>query len=118
MSLLLGTGKNQEIINGIIDYLDNNYTDIFCKQGLEDKFGIHYAHLRRLFRKKNYMSIIDYINKKRVELAIILLTDRCHRMKDIASNVGFVNQSNFCAAFKKHSGVTPLKYRDQRKLAG
>jgi AraC family transcriptional regulator len=77
--------------------------------------GVHPVHLSREFHKHYRMTIGEYIRKRRIERASELLSNSDLSMTQIASTCGFSDQSHFCALFKKHSGMTPAKYRD---LAG
>jgi YesN/AraC family two-component response regulator len=102
--------KHKGIINEIIHYLDNNFSEINCRKGLSDKFGIDDAYLCRLFKENSKASIIKYINAKRIELASELLKEHGSMVINIAYHVGFNNLSYFYRIFKKHTGMTPLEY--------
>ena len=47
-----------------------------------------------------------------IEHASELLSKSAMPLAEIASTCGFSDQSHFCALFKKHSGLTPAKFRD------
>jgi transcriptional regulator GlxA family with amidase domain len=47
----------------------------------------------------------------RVEEASRLLRDPALTLQQIAEEMSFADQSSFGKFFKKHSGMTPLKYR-------
>jgi AraC family transcriptional regulator len=74
--------------------------------------GVHPVHLSREFHKHYHMTIGEYIRKRRIEHASELLTNSELSLTEIASTCGFSDQSHFCALFKKHSGMTPAKFRD------
>ena len=74
--------------------------------------GVHPVHLSREFHKHFHMTIGEYIRKRRIEHASELLSNSELSMAEIASTCGFSDQSHFCALFKKHSGMTPAKFRD------
>jgi len=74
--------------------------------------GVHPVHLSREFRKRYQITIGEYIRKRRIERASELLSNSGMPMAEIASTCGFSDQSHFCALFKKHSGLTPAKFRD------
>jgi AraC family transcriptional regulator len=74
--------------------------------------GVHPVHLSREFRKRYQITIGEYIRKRRIEHASGLLSNSGMPMAEIASTCGFADQSHFCALFKKHSGMTPAKFRD------
>jgi AraC family transcriptional regulator len=74
--------------------------------------GVHPVHLSREFHKHFRMTIGEYIRKRRIQRASELLSNSELSMTEIASTCGFSDQSHFCALFKKHSGMTPAKFRD------
>ncbi len=80
---------------------------------LAEQCGISAPHLRRLFRASTGMSVSSYIDKVRLDRAKSLLADRGLPLKLIAYRLGFANASAFSAAFRRGSGTSPNKYRQQ-----
>jgi len=74
--------------------------------------GVHPVHLSREFHRHYLMTVGEYMRKRRIHHASELLTGSELSLADIASTCGFSDQSHFCALFKKHSGMTPAKFRD------
>lgn len=61
-------------------------------------------------------SFIDYLNEMRVDQAKTLLTDSDYENYTITSiglESGFNSKSTFYTVFKKHTGLTPVNYRNQ-----
>jgi AraC family transcriptional regulator len=73
---------------------------------------VHPVHLSREFHKHFQMTIGEFIRKRRIEHASELLSNSARSLGEIASSCGFSDQSHFCAVFKKHSGMTPAKFRN------
>ncbi len=71
--------------------------------------------LIRLFRRELGITPLDYILNKRIEQAQLLLLTSSLSVKEIASQIGFSNQSYFTAQFKRITGLTPLEYRKQQQ---
>jgi AraC-like DNA-binding protein len=74
--------------------------------------GVHPVHLSREFHRHYRMTIGEYLRKRRIEHASELLSNGQLSLAEIASTCGFSDQSHFCSRFKKHSGMTPAKFRD------
>ncbi len=68
-------------------------------------------HFIRLFRQELRQTPIDYINRKKIEKAQLLLVVRNLTMKEIAYTLAFENVSYFNRLFKKMVGKTPGEYR-------
>lgn len=69
--------------------------------------------LHRKFVEAFGMSPQAVILKVRIQAACELLADPDRSVGEIASEVGFADQSSFTQHFQKHLGLTPLKYRRQ-----
>lgn len=63
------------------------------------------------FTKFTGLSPIQYLNRRRLETACQLLRDTDYSVSDISSQTGFSSQSYFTQIFRKHYGITPIKYR-------
>ncbi len=74
--------------------------------------GVHPVHVSREFHRHYGMTIGEYIRKRRIEHASELLSNSELSLAEIASTCGFSDQSHFCALFRKHSGMTPAKFRN------
>lgn len=55
-----------------------------------------------------------YLQRLRLDAAIVLLADGRHALVDIAGSVGFADQSTFTHAFTKRFGVAPGRWRGER----
>jgi AraC family transcriptional regulator len=73
--------------------------------------GIHPAHLARVFRTQFHCTIGEYVRKLRLDDAARRLGSSEDSIKDIAIDAGFYDQSHFTNAFRRHTGVTPARFR-------
>lgn len=55
-----------------------------------------------------------YLQRLRLDAAVVLLADGRHALVDIAGMVGFADQSTFTHAFTKRFGVAPGRWRGER----
>ncbi|HOV69390.1 MAG TPA: helix-turn-helix transcriptional regulator, partial [Clostridia bacterium] len=68
-------------------------------------------HLRRLFIANTGMTPTMYLLDKRIRQAQKLLMASNHpSIKQISTLCGFTDQYYFSRAFKKHTGLSPIKY--------
>ena len=58
------------------------------------------------------MTLHHAVITERITFATRLLTDTDLSVDMIASEVGFFDRAQFSTAFKKHIGISPLKYRN------
>lgn len=101
-------------INQAIAYIhDNILTELSLKRISEHCF-INPSYLSHLFKKEVGITIVKYINKKRVEEAKYLLLHTTSSISEIACLFHFCNQSYFTTQFKLYEGLTPKEFRDKR----
>ena len=74
--------------------------------------GVHPAHLARCFRRDYGQTVGDYSRALRLEWAAEQLALNDASLAEIALRAGFADQSHFTRAFRRHSGVTPGRYRE------
>jgi AraC-like DNA-binding protein len=68
--------------------------------------------LSQLLNDNLHQSFNDFVNSYRIEHAKTLLqSDTAMKMEDLAEHSGFNSLSTFYAAFKKHTQLTPAKYK-------
>ena len=61
------------------------------------------------------MGANDYINKFRMEQAMILITSTEMSFTEIAEKVGFTTSRYFSTAFKQYTGETQTQYKEKHK---
>jgi len=73
-------------------------------------------HFIRLFKKEMQCTPIQYINRKKIEKAQLMLLISEKSIKDIAYDLSFDNISYFYRLFKRMTGIAPNQYRDKLLL--
>ena len=69
--------------------------------------GVHPLHLARVFQRYRGCTPGDYLRRRRVERAEVLLRETARPLTDIALHCGFADQSHFARMFKQQTGRTP-----------
>jgi len=67
--------------------------------------------LSRQFKKETGKTIIEYINKQRVNEAIYIMENQNISITSVAGMVGYNDINYFTKVFKKIKGITPSEYR-------
>ena len=75
--------------------------------------GVSAVYLSRVFRKSERISLKQYIQQERIERAKNLLRYSNDSIQSISHCLDFVSQSHFTECFRRSTGLTPLKYRNQ-----
>lgn len=98
-------------INGFLRKLDD---DEFASKSVEEMVkSTNYSHgyVNREFKKYLGCSIIQFIIRKKLEKATVLIATTDLSIESISDSLNFSNVSNFINVFKKRYGITPAKYR-------
>ncbi|SLJ88238.1 MULTISPECIES: AraC family transcriptional regulator [unclassified Paenibacillus] len=98
-------------------YLDKHYMQPIMFQEIADMFGISGGQLTRLFKKKEGMSLQEYLIQKRIEAACQELKHTEATIKEIATGTGFTDEKNLFRMFKKYYKMTPSDYRKINALS-
>lgn len=84
---------------------------------LAGELGISAAYLQRLFRQVHGMTIIDYLNRLRIERAKLLLLNTNDPVLEITMEAGFNSRQHFTRVFTVLEGVAPQEYRRKNRDA-
>lgn len=105
-----------ELVLKILDYIDNNLYKKISMDELSKVFFFNKDYIMRTFKRELGMTIIDYINKKRIFNSLGALKNTDDMMLKIALKHGYVSQEYFSEIFSKYMGVNPLTYRKFTKV--
>ena len=102
----LSPPKLKQITEYINEHLDRNLK-VFELAAIAQISPYHFI---RLFRNATNQTPHQYVLQQRVEKAKYLLRRKNISISEIASTVGFCDQSHFTKYFKRITGVTPRQY--------
>ena len=106
--------KNVHAIRDAVDYINLHLADPITLSDIAEAVHVSPSYLSSLFKDFFQVSLWNYIISKRIERAMLLLMDKNNQstILEIALQCGFNNTTNFNRAFRKHTGLTPSKYRN------
>jgi len=103
-------------IRNVMLYLDNNL-DRFVSIGALARIACFSPfHFQRIFQTVTGETVLQYQQRKRLELAVQLLRESSRSIIDIALSIGYQTPTSFNKAFKKWIGTTPTSFRQQSDL--
>lgn len=103
-------GRNKEIVNLVCEYLTENFDKSILLKDISHIVNVSPFYLTRIFSDTVGVPPHLFQNLIRINRAKKLLKS-CHHMTDVATQVGFSDQSHFIHMFKKIVGMTPKEYR-------
>ena len=98
-------------LNGVLEYIDDHYTEDLTLDEVADYSGFSKFHFTRLFKEYMDSTFYDYLIGRRIKAAEILLSQHELSITDVALQSGFSSISTFNRTFKAKKGCTPGEYR-------
>lgn len=89
------------------------HTDLDLK-AVADQLYISTWHLSKLLKKETGSNFIDILNEIRIEESKKLLLYPQFKIYEIAEKVGYSDVPYFTKLFKKHTGQTPMEYKNSK----
>lgn len=80
---------------------------------LVDVSGVNPNYLSQLFKKETGLSLMNFIQKEKIEEAKKLLDHSNDTISIISGRLNFYDQAYFVKVFKKHTGITPKQFRNR-----
>lgn len=106
------SGKNRILFDTIKEFIEDHYQDPnLSLQGIASMLKMSSAHVGKLFKQSEQMSVAEYITEIRLAHTVRLLESTDKSVSEVMERVGFMNRSNFYKLFKNKFGVTPNEYR-------
>ena len=100
-----------------LEYIHKNLTTELRLCDIADVAGMSASYFSNVFKTVMGITLWDYITEKRIDIAMRLLDKNAeYTMLEIALDSGFNNTANFNKAFKKHTGLTPLEFRNKNQI--
>ncbi len=93
-------------------FIEENFYKKFLSTDVADYVGLSESHFRLLFKETYGISPHNYLLNVRVQKAKQMLWENNFSMSEIAEKCGFGCQQYFNEIFKKQTGFSPKKYRD------
>ncbi|MDP6922875.1 MAG: AraC family transcriptional regulator, partial [Lutibacter sp.] len=107
--------QDNKKIDIIFDYVSNHFKEPIPLEVIADKVNMTVPAFCRYFKKATGKTFTQFVNEFRIVHATKLLAEKPTSITDICFESGFNNFSHFNKLFKKFTGKSPLKYRNEMK---
>lgn len=97
-----------EIIKYIINHYGKPDLDL---DSISKGVAMSIARTESKFKLETGLTLIDYLNKYRIQKAMELLKSGDVKIYEISERVGFTSSQYFSRVFKKYTSLTPIEYR-------
>jgi len=98
-----------------MQYIQSRSADQLSLSELSARYGLNPSYFSRLFRSHAGVSLVEYINRIRIQKSCLLLKRSDASIVEIAFAVGYNNLSHFNRYFRRIMGKSPREYRNFSK---
>ncbi len=92
-------------------YIEQNYHEKITVDKLATMLAVGRRNLERRFKKATANSIVEYIQRVKVEAAKISLESSRENVNEVMYKVGYTDNKAFRTIFKRITGLSPISYR-------
>lgn len=110
--------SDEKAIENVANYINDHYALDISQELLEKIAMMSGTKLKNVFKQKYQMSITEYSQRKRMNIAETLLSTTELEIRDIAKSVGYTSHSRFTVLFKKYKGIYPREVKKLISLNG
>ena len=103
--------EGEQFLGQVMQYIDRHYNEKITLEQLAKRTHISKSYLTRRFRQFTGETIVNYINKLRIQYAREMLVNSEKNITEIAWAVGFDSPKYFHRVFKKETGESPAAFR-------
>ena len=107
---------SDERMKRVLKHIHEHIADEIDVTELADVATVTKTYFIRIFKQEFAQTPVQYINRKKVERAQLLLFTSDCSVKEVAYKLGFSDHSYFIRLFRKIAGITPQEYRRQLGL--
>lgn len=106
-----------EVLSAVLDYIEENLTEELKPEDCANICGYSLSSLQKTFRCVFHIGVGDYISRRRLSHAAKELIETEQTVLDVALKYGYNSHEVFTRAFMRLWGVSPSKFRRERRFS-
>lgn len=106
-------GHEDECVRKVQEYIENNFSEKITIDQLADMQALGRRNLERRFKKATSNTIVEYIQRVKMEAAKVSLESSRENINEVMYKVGYTDNKAFRATFKRITGLSPIQYRSK-----
>jgi len=95
------------------EFIEQNYHDRIMVEQLASLVCVGRRNLERRFKKATSNTVVEYIQKVKIEVAKKSLEASRENVNEVMYKVGYTDSKAFRTTFKKITGLSPIQYRNK-----
>jgi len=102
---------DDEQIRKAQEYIERNYQERITVDDLASMLALSRRNLERRFKKATANTVIEYIQRVKIEAAKMSLESTRENVNEVMYKVGYTDNKAFRNTFKRITGLSPVQYR-------
>jgi transcriptional regulator GlxA family with amidase domain len=95
------------------EFIENNFQEKITVDQLASMFAIGRRNLERRFKKATSNTVVEYIQRVKMEAAKMNLESSRENVNEVMYKVGYTDTKAFRNTFKRITGLSPVQYRSK-----
>lgn len=108
-------GSYSRPISKAVQFITEHYASNISLDITAEALNLNPSYLSRRFKEETQMTFTEYLNRVRINTSCMLMQSGTYSLKEVSSQVGFLNYTYFFKVFKSITGMTPQAYMDGLK---
>jgi len=104
---------DDEQIKKAQEFIENNFQEKITVDQLASMFAIGRRNLERRFKKATSNTVVEYIQRVKMEAAKMNLESSRENVNEVMYKVGYTDTKAFRNTFKRITGLSPVQYRSK-----
>ena len=104
---------DDEQIKKAQEFIESNFQEKITVDQIASKFAIGRRNLERRFKKATSNTVVEYIQRVKMEAAKMNLESSRENVNEVMYKVGYTDTKAFRNTFKRITGLSPVQYRSK-----
>jgi transcriptional regulator GlxA family with amidase domain len=106
-----------DVIKKAQHFIEHNFQERITVEQLASMLALGRRNLERRFKKATSNSIVEYMQRVKVEAAKKSLETSTENVNEVMYRVGYTDSKAFRNTFKRYTGLSPVQYRSKYNRA-
>ena len=112
---LLSISSTEALCYNIMNYIDTHLYSMKNLDELSEIYGYSYGYLSSMFKKTVSITLSDYHQKKKLDVAKLLILENNMKISEISDLLNYSSSYSFSRAFFNHFGLYPTQYKEENQ---
>lgn len=104
---------DDDVIKKAQEIIESNVQERITVDQLADTLALGRRNLERRFKKATSNTVVEYIQRVKIEAAKMSLETSLENINEVMYNVGYTDPKAFRTTFKRITGLSPVQYRSK-----